>query len=138
VRDNNLYVVDLADMKETPGHHRRRMEQGAQRRTGLGIRGGIQLREGLRWSPNGTKILYLRSDESAVKEFDLTCTRGSSTPSEYRFKYPKAGEVNSTVSLHCYDLATEDNSAMPLGTAETDIYLPRFGHRMTMRCGSCA
>jgi dipeptidyl-peptidase-4 len=57
--------------------------------------------QGYAWSPDGNrKLLYLRSDESAVKEFDLTYYKNQLYPNEYRFKYPKAGEVNSTVSLN--------------------------------------
>ncbi len=83
--------------------------------------------QGYAWSPKGDKLLFLRSDESAVKEFDLTFYKDQLYPSEYRFKYPKVGEVNSTVSLHVYDITSGTTATLPLGTDEQDIYIPRLG-----------
>jgi dipeptidyl-peptidase-4 len=126
VRDNDLYVVDLATMKET-----RITSDGAWNKVLNGATDWVYeeefaLVQGYAWSPNGTKILYLRSDESAVREFDLTMYKGQLYPSEYRFKYPKAGETNSTVQLFVHDLAAGSNTAVPLGP-EGELYIPRLG-----------
>jgi dipeptidyl-peptidase-4 len=127
VRDNDLYTVDLADMKEiaiTTDGEWNKVLNGAPDWV---YEEEFSFAQAYSWSPDGKKILYLRSDESAVKEFSLTEYHHQLYPQEYRFKYPKAGEANSMVSLHVHDLATGSNSTVPLGTAETDIYLPRFG-----------
>ncbi|MCB0795451.1 MAG: DPP IV N-terminal domain-containing protein, partial [Flavobacteriales bacterium] len=79
------------------------------------------------WSPKGNKLLYLRSDESAVREFDLTYFRDQLYPEEYRFKYPKAGEDNSQVRLYVYYLSSGLTTSVPLGFDDADPYLPRFG-----------
>lgn len=126
VRDNDLYVVDLATMKET-----RITNDGAWNKVLNGATDWVYeeefaLVQGYAWSPNGTKLLYLRSDESAVKEFDLTMYKGQLYPSEYRFKYPKAGETNSTVQLFVYDLAAGTKTPVPLGP-EGELYIPRLG-----------
>ncbi len=127
VRDNNLFIVDLVSMKETAI-----TTDGAWNKVINGAPDWVyeeefQFSQAYHWSPDGKKLLYLRSDESAVREFDMTLYHQSLYPGEYRFKYPKAGEANSLVSLHVYDLAKGSTAAIPLGTAETDIYLPRFG-----------
>ena len=127
VRDNDLYVVDLATMQET-----RVTNDGAWNKVLNGATDWVYeeeftLVQGYAWSPKGDKLIYLRSDESAVKEFDLTYYRDQLYPSEYRFKYPKAGEVNSTVSVHVYDLSAGLDYNLPLGTEDTDIYVPRLG-----------
>lgn len=127
VRDNNLFTVDLATMHETAI-----TTDGAWNHVINGALDWVyeeefQFAQGYAWSPDGKQILYLRSDESAVKEFDMTLYGGSLYPSEHRFKYPKAGEANSLVSLHVHHLASGATSTVPLGTEETDIYLPRFG-----------
>lgn len=127
VRDNDLYVVELASMQE-----KRITSDGVWNNVLNGATDWVYeeefaLVQGYAWSPKGDKLLYLRSDESAVKEFDLTYYKDQLYPSEYRFKYPKAGEVNSTVSLHLHDLASGTTSTLPLGTDETDIYIPRLG-----------
>jgi dipeptidyl-peptidase-4 len=46
-------------------------------------------------------------------------------PGVTTFKYPKAGDPNSIVSVHAYNLATAEMRTMEIGT-ETDIYIPRI------------
>lgn len=62
-----------------------------------------------------------------MKEFDLAYYKNQLYPSEYRFKYPKAGEANSSISLHLRDLDSGLTYSIPLGTEEADIYVPRLG-----------
>jgi hypothetical protein len=45
---------------------------------------------------------------------------------KYRFKYPKAGEANSMVGLHCTTWRRRQ-PRIPWAADEADIYLPRFG-----------
>ena len=44
----------------------------------------------------------------------------------YTFKYPKAGEKNSLVSAHVYELKSKTTVEVDLGTEETDLYIPRI------------
>ena len=78
------------------------------------------------WSPDGSKIAFLRSDESRVKEFGfMKFLTGTPYPELFKYKYPKAGEENSSVSLHVYDIAeglTECVSKEHTG----DLYIPFF------------
>jgi dipeptidyl-peptidase-4 len=127
MRDNNLFTVDLATMQETAITTDGEWNKVLNGAPDWVYEEEFAFTQGYEWSPDGKKILYLRSDESAVKEYDLTMYQDQLYPSEYSFKYPKAGEINSTVSLHVYDIASRSTSTVPLGTAETDIYLPRFG-----------
>ncbi len=127
VRDNDLYVVDLATMKETRVTTDGEWNKVLNGATDWVYEEEFVLVQGYAWSPDGNRILYLRSDESDVREFDLTFYRGQLYPSEYRFKYPKAGEANSKVSLHVYDITNGATTNLPLGTDETDIYIPRLG-----------
>ncbi|MFD0931924.1 S9 family peptidase [Psychroflexus salinarum] len=78
------------------------------------------------WNPSGTKIAYLKFDESNVPEFsmDLYGNYGQSLyPKQDVFKYPKAGEENAKVSLHLFDINSRRNSKIELGNYE---YLPRL------------
>ncbi|MBL7938741.1 MAG: S9 family peptidase [Flavobacteriales bacterium] len=127
VRDNDLYVVDLATMKETSVTTDGEWNKVLNGATDWVYEEEFSLVQGYAWSPNGSKLLFLRSDESAVKEFDLTYYKGQLYPSEYRFKYPKVGEVNSTVSLHVFDITSGTTATLPLGTDEQDIYIARLG-----------
>lgn len=45
----------------------------------------------------------------------------------YRFKYPKAGDENSIVTLHVYNIATGETRQVDTGE-ETDQYIPRIGY----------
>ena len=76
------------------------------------------------WSPKGDKIAFLRFDESKVKQFSMTYY-GKLYPTEYKFKYPKAGETNSIVTVHIYNLNTKENTLVDTGN-ETDQYIPRI------------
>ena len=127
VRDNDLYVVDLGTLTET-----RVTSDGALNRVINGATDWVYeeefaLVQGYEWSPAGTQLLFLRTDETAVPEFDLTYYENRLYPREYRFKYPKAGEQNSTVSLYVYDTRNGVTRAVGLGETFTETYIPRFG-----------
>ena len=46
-------------------------------------------------------------------------------PSQYEFKYPKAGEKNATVSLHIFDVKSGSAKEIKLGNYN-DFYIPRI------------
>ena len=113
VRDNNLFVVDLGTMKEEQITNDGEWNKVLNGATDWVYEEEFTLVQGYAWSPDGSKLLYLRSDESGVKEFDLTLYKNQLYPSEYRFKYPKAGEANSSISLHVRDLAAGLKNYLP-------------------------
>ncbi len=84
----------------------------------------FSMAQAFKWSPDGKKIAFIRFDETQVPEFNMQ-TWGPLYPKDYKFKYPKAGEKNSLVSIHVYDLATAKTQKVDAGT-EIDIYLPRI------------
>ena len=77
------------------------------------------------WSPDGTKIAWLRFDERAVPEFTIQYFKGGMYPEPYTFKYPKVGEKNATVTAHIFDLASGKRLNLDTGTGSED-YLPRL------------
>ncbi|MFV0377756.1 MAG: S9 family peptidase [Mangrovibacterium sp.] len=85
------------------------------------------------WSPDSKFLAFLRFDESAVPTFGMTMFKGDKPslneydlyPGEYSFKYPKAGETNSTVTVQVYDLKSKTTIEADLGK-ETDQYIPRI------------
>lgn len=56
------------------------------------------------WTKNSDAIVFVKSDESAVKEVNIPIYNKNLYPQEMKFKYPKAGEENSKVSAHLYRL----------------------------------
>jgi dipeptidyl-peptidase-4 len=76
------------------------------------------------WSPDGSKIAYLRFDERKVMEYNMQ-TYGNLYPGLYTFKYPKAGEDNSMVNVFVYDAKLGKSVKMQTGDNK-DQYIPRI------------
>jgi dipeptidyl-peptidase-4 len=75
------------------------------------------------WSPDNEYLAYVRFDETEVPEYSMTLYGDTYYPREQRFRYPKAGENNSKVTLHSYCVATKDTKTLhpPL---DEDYYIP--------------
>lgn len=124
VRDNNLFVVELATDRET--------QLTTDGKRNAIINGGadwvyeeeFSMARAFEWSPDSRRIGWIRFDESRVPEYDMQVW-GQLYPVEYRFKYPKAGEPNSIVSVRIAELTTGKQVTAQTGS-ETDIYLPRI------------
>ncbi len=104
VRDNDLYVKDLAS-----GHETRITHDGERNKIINGATDWVYEEEysftrAWEWSPDGEQIAFLRFDESRVPEFTMMRYDGRLYPEPYTFKYPKAGEDNSVVTLNVFDI----------------------------------
>lgn len=75
------------------------------------------------WSPKGNYIAYYRFDESKVKEYNMTMYDNAHNK-DYRYKYPKAGDDNSTVDIFIYDVNKGSNAKAQY--EQGDIYIPRI------------
>jgi dipeptidyl-peptidase-4 len=75
------------------------------------------------WSPKGNYIAYYRFDESGVKEFNMTLYDNAHN-SDYRYKYPKAGDDNSVVEIYIYDVNKDTKAKAQY--EKGDIYIPRI------------
>jgi dipeptidyl-peptidase-4 len=49
------------------------------------------------WSADSKKLAYIRFDESEVPEFSMSMFHKDLYPTVETFKYPKAGEKNSSL-----------------------------------------
>lgn len=76
------------------------------------------------WSRDSKKIAFLKTDESNVKMFSFV-RYGELYPENYDYKYPKAGEENSKVSLHIVDVETKATITADMGDLN-DMYIPRL------------
>ena len=109
VRERNLYVVNLATGRETA-----LTTDGSDGRIINGTFDWVYeeefgVQDGWRWGPDGEHIAFFKLDESDTREFALTdyTTR---YPKYKRFRYPKAGEVNSDIKIGVIDLSAVDSS----------------------------
>ena len=83
----------------------------------------LDMSQAASFSPDGSKIAYLRFDESRVKEYTIPMY-DELYPTDFKYKYPKAGEDNSLVEVHIYDLATGTDTRLDLGD-NSNCYFPR-------------
>jgi dipeptidyl-peptidase-4 len=125
VRDNNIFIVDLVTKAETQVTKDGEWNKIINGGTDWVYEEEFALPNGLYWSPDSKKVAYYRFDESRVKEFQMTMYNTGLYPEPYSYKYPKAGEENSIVTIHIYDLASKQSIPVNVG-AETDQYIPRI------------
>jgi dipeptidyl-peptidase-4 len=124
VRENNLFYVTLNDMKEVQVTDDGKFNHIINGTTDWVYEEEFSFVDGFYWSPDGKKLAYYRFDESAVREYNLQRWGKTLYPTDYRFKYPKAGEANSTVEIWIYNLDSKQKVKADIGT-EKDIYIPR-------------
>ena len=77
------------------------------------------------WNKDGSKIAFIRFDETNVPEFSMDVYGGDLYQTQQVFKYPKAGEANALVTLHMYDLNTDKTSKVDI-SAFNNYYIPRI------------
>ena len=124
MRDNNLFIKDLATGKESQFTNDGLYNHIINGAPDWVYEEEFSFSQGFYWSPDSKKIAYMKFDESKVREFQMEEFEGL-YPEWYSFKYPKAGEDNSIVEIYVYDLESGKTVKMDTGK-ETDIYLPRI------------
>ena len=133
VRDNNLYWMDLKSLEEHAITTDGKVNEVINGTTDWVYEEEFAITQGFQWSPDSKKIAYMRFDESKVKEYNMQMW-GALYPEDYRYKYPKAGEDNSKVSLHVYNIETKGQFTPVLDGRSTTVadgksqweYIPRF------------
>ena len=123
VFDNNLYIKELPS-----GTIRQVTKDGVRNAIINGVTDWVYEEEfgfvrAFAWNSDGSFIAFLRFDERKVPEFSMDVYGSDLYPSPYTFKYPKAGEPNSIVSLKLYDVAAGSVTEVPLQDA---YYIPRI------------
>jgi len=133
IRENNIFIKNIETKTETQitfdGEHNKIIN---------GIPDWVyeeefEFNKAYEWSPDGKKIAYIKFNETNVSLFNMTVFAGKKPeikanklyPENRSFKYPKAGDNNSIVSVHVYDIETNKTNTINIGK-ETDIYIPRL------------
>ncbi len=86
------------------------------------------------WAPDNLTFCYVRFDESRVPTYTLpiyegTCPRREQYelyPGIFSYKYPVAGQSNSAVSVHSYDVETRKTKTVELPGSPD--YIPRIAY----------
>ena len=124
VRNNNLYYKNLDDFKEEKITHNGSINKIINGATDWVYEEEFSIHKGFFWSPDGSKISYYVFNEEHVKQFEMEIY-DNLYPSQYRFKYPKAGEQNSSLAIKVFDLNNNRTYNFDIGN-EKDIYIPRI------------
>jgi dipeptidyl-peptidase-4 len=125
VRDNNLYIRNLETGFEIPVTSDGEMNKIKNGWADWVYEEEFSKADYFDWSKNSEYLAYIRFDETRVKEFTLDYYKGDLYPEKYTFKYPKAGEDNSIVSVHIFNVTNQITVKADIGT-ETDLYIPRI------------
>tara|TARA_B100000768_G_scaffold181987_1_gene208042 strand:+ start:12229 stop:14418 length:2190 start_codon:yes stop_codon:yes gene_type:complete len=125
-RKNNLFIKDLSS-----GTTKQITFDGEKNKIINGITDWVYEEEfafvrAFEWNASSNKIAFIRFDETEVPEFSMDIYGTELYQTQEVFKYPKAGETNAKVSLHFYDLSSENISTVPLSKDYNDFYIPRI------------
>ena len=144
VKNNNLFVKDLQSKELIQVTKDGKLNEIINGATDWVYEEEFEFNQAYQWNALGNKIAFYRFDESGVKEFEMSEYNESLYPSVYKFKYPKAGEANSIVSLFIFDIASKKTVPVaipldPIGTVtksdgsieksqqkDHDFYIPRL------------
>ncbi len=135
VRDNNIYLVKLlydnAESQITKDGKHNGIINGAPDWVN---EEEFAVNSSFCFNADGTKICWLRYDESNVPEYTLQLYKGAGTekpeytdyPGGYTYKYPKAGQNNSVVTAWSYDIQSHRTQQLQVPSDDTDTYMPRI------------
>lgn len=122
ISDNNIFVKNLANGKIQQLTRDGKVNHIINGTTDWVYEEEFAYIKAYEWSPDSKHIAFLKFDESQVKEFTMTFY-GSLYPELFTWKYPKAGEDNSKVTLHVQAIGKKKARQIGLGSYE---YIPRI------------
>ena len=133
VRQNNLFIKDLLRDEEIQITSDGKINQIINGIPDWVYEEEFEYSRAFEWSPDSRKVAWCRFDESNVRTFAMSMFKGlrpelkeyATYPGVREWKYPKAGEDNSVVTVHVYDLETHQTVRQDVGE-ETDQYIPRI------------
>ncbi len=134
VRQNNIYLVKLlydnAESQVT--------KDGRQNELINGIPDWVYEEEfstntSMVFTSDSRQICWIKYDESKVRQFAIPMYKGlkpelsdnADYPGAYLYKYPVAGETNSTVSAWSYDIKSHQTRKLQV-PMDADGYMPRI------------
>ena len=133
VRDNDIFISDLRFGSEIQITFDGKFNEIINGAPDWVYEEEFGFNKAFEWAPDGSALAFIKFNESDVKIYHMNMFQGqypalkenATYPSNYSYKYPKAGEKNSIVSVHVYDIKDRVTTPMNIGE-ETDIYIPRI------------
>jgi len=125
VAENNIYVENISNgaIKQLTND------------AGNGIINGLfdwvyeeefTIKDGFRWSPDGSKIAYWQLDTSGSTDFIMINNTDELYPTLTTFPYPKVGEKNALAKVGIVDISTAKTTWTQLPNNSREMYIPRM------------
>ena len=124
VKENNIFIKDIINNTELQVTFDGEINKIINGATDWVYEEEFAFDNGMQWNASGNKIAFYRFDEEKVPEFSMDLFTDL-YPSQSKFKYPKAGETNSTVELFIYDLNSKKTTKANI-SVEEEFYIPRI------------
>ena len=124
VYENRMHIQDLDDPSKSVSFGEGKEDELIAGAVDWVYEEEFSFHKGFHWSPEGNYIAYYQFDESEVPTFSMDVFGKGLYPSQDVFKYPKAGEVNSKVSIHIYDVKAQKDYKVEI--PESVEYFPRI------------
>lgn len=125
VKDNRLHIQDFdSDSRELVSFGKGEDDAFIAGAVDWVYEEEFSFHKGFEWSPDGDYIAYYQTDEREVPKFTMDIFGKGLYPSEDEFKYPKAGEANSDVSIHLFDVKKEEDTKVEI--PKEYEYVPRI------------
>ncbi|WP_027450493.1 S9 family peptidase [Xylanibacter brevis] len=134
VRDNNIFLVKLlynnAESQVTKDGKRNEIINGIPDWVN---EEEFSFNSSMVFSADSRQIVWVRYDESEVKEYSMSMFKGlqperqeyATYPGFYTYKYPKPGEKNAQVKVMSYDIKSHQTRTMQV-PLDADGYIPRI------------
>lgn len=123
VKNNNLVVYDIANKSAHAITTDGKWNEVINGNCDWVYEEEFSFTQAYQWSPRGNNIAYYRFDESKVKEYQFTQFDDAHNK-QYNYKYPKAGDGNSTIDIYIYNVAS--GNKVKAQCEQGDIYIPRI------------
>ncbi len=134
VRDNNIFLVKLLY-----GNAESQITKDGKRNEIInGIPDWVYEEEfgfstAMTFNADGTMLCWIRFDETDVQQYSLQMFKGTypemkenaEYPGLYTYKYPKAGQKNSNVSVYSFDIQSRQTRKLQV-PLDADGYIPRI------------
>ncbi|GAB1441412.1 S9 family peptidase [Ignavibacteriales bacterium] len=125
VREHNLYLEDIetGSIKALTSDGSRTVINGT---FDWVYEEEFGIRDGFRWSPDGSRIAFWRLDASNIKDFLMINNTDSLYSYTIPVQYPKAGEKNSECKVGTVNIKTGKTVWMNVGDDPSNNYIPRM------------
>lgn len=138
VRDNNIYIKKLDYGSEVAVTKDGKVNEVINALPDWVYQEEFGLLNSFAWSPDNLTLSFIRFDESEVPMYSMQLFNGACNPieanrlypSSFDYKYPKAGEKNSKVSVLSYDVENRTIKKMNV-PMEDDDYIPKIVYGKT-------